>query len=75
MIPVFTTGLEEPLRDFIKRKGGINKCASRFARFLGRSSPYRAAASALWEGSDGSELRQAARTAGPTNAIYRGRAL
>ena len=24
--------LGEPLRDFIKRKGGINKCASRFAR-------------------------------------------
>ena len=30
--------LDEPLRDFIKRKGGINKCASRFARRLGRSS-------------------------------------
>jgi len=28
--------LEEPLADFIKRKGGINKCASRFARRLGR---------------------------------------
>ena len=27
--------LDEPLRDFIKRKGGINKCASRFARRLG----------------------------------------
>ncbi len=27
---------DEPLRDFIKRKGGINKCASRFARRLGR---------------------------------------
>ena len=26
----------EPLRDFIKRKGGINKCAGRFARRLGR---------------------------------------
>ena len=24
--------LNEPLRDFIKRKGGINRCASRFAR-------------------------------------------
>ena len=24
--------LGEPLRDFIERKGGINKCASRFAR-------------------------------------------
>ena len=24
--------LDQPLRDFIKRKGGINKCASRFAR-------------------------------------------
>ena len=24
--------LGEPLRDFIKRKGGINECASRFAR-------------------------------------------
>jgi hypothetical protein len=27
--------LDEPLRDFVKRKGGINKCASRFARRLG----------------------------------------
>jgi hypothetical protein len=24
-------GLDEPLRDFIKRRGGINECASRFA--------------------------------------------
>jgi hypothetical protein len=30
--------LDEPLRDFIKRKGGINKCATRFARRLGRLS-------------------------------------
>ena len=29
--------LAEPLRDFIKRKGGINKCVVRFARRLGRS--------------------------------------
>ena len=29
--------LDEPLRDFVKRKGGINKCATRFARRLGRS--------------------------------------
>jgi hypothetical protein len=28
--------LDEPLRDFIKRKGGINKCATRFARRLRR---------------------------------------
>ena len=35
--------LDEPLRDFIKRKGGINKCASRFARRLGRGRPDRAA--------------------------------
>jgi hypothetical protein len=27
----------EPLCDFIKRKGGINKCAMRFARRLGRN--------------------------------------
>ena len=27
--------LDEPLRDFIKRRGGINKCATRFARRLG----------------------------------------
>jgi hypothetical protein len=26
----------EPLDQFIKRKGGINECASRFARLLGR---------------------------------------
>ena len=29
--------LDEPLTDFIKRKGGINKCAARFARRLERS--------------------------------------
>ncbi len=29
--------LKEPLRDFIKRKGGINRCAARFARGLGTS--------------------------------------
>jgi hypothetical protein len=29
-------GLDEPLTDFIRRKGGINKCAARFARHLGR---------------------------------------
>ena len=28
---------EEPLAAFIKRKGGINKCAERFARRLGRA--------------------------------------
>ena len=33
--------LDEPLRDFIKRRGGINECASRFARRLGRSIPHR----------------------------------
>jgi hypothetical protein len=26
--------LDEPLRDFIVRRGGINKCAARFARRL-----------------------------------------
>jgi hypothetical protein len=26
----------EPLAAFVRRKGGINKCASRFARYLGR---------------------------------------
>jgi hypothetical protein len=31
--------LDEPLRDFVKRKGGINRCASRFARRLGRPPP------------------------------------
>jgi hypothetical protein len=30
--------LDEPLRDFIKRKGGINKCATRYTRRLGRYS-------------------------------------
>ena len=29
--------LEEPLRDFIKRQGGLNACAARFARRLGRN--------------------------------------
>ena len=30
--------LDEPLRDFIKRRGGLNACAARFARRLGRLS-------------------------------------
>jgi hypothetical protein len=30
--------LDEPLRDFVVREGGINKCAARFARRLGRYS-------------------------------------
>ena len=30
--------LEEPLADFIERRGGINECAARFARRLGRGS-------------------------------------
>ena len=30
--------LDEPLRDFIKRKGGINKCAARYTRRLGRGA-------------------------------------
>ena len=29
--------LEEPLGDFIKRQGGLNACAARFARRLGRN--------------------------------------
>jgi hypothetical protein len=28
--------LDEPLRDFIKRKGGVNQCATRYTRRLGR---------------------------------------
>lgn len=31
-------GLGEPLGTFVKRKGGINKCAARFARRLGRAA-------------------------------------
>ena len=38
--------LEEPLRDFIKRQGGINECVARFARRLGRGSVRRAAVTA-----------------------------
>jgi hypothetical protein len=30
--------LDEPLRNFIKRRGGLNGCASRFSRRLGRLS-------------------------------------
>jgi hypothetical protein len=42
--------IDETLRDFIKRKGGINKCASRYARRLGRGSRGQAAACALQQG-------------------------
>jgi hypothetical protein len=31
-----TKDFDEPLAAFIKRKGGINKCAGRFARLGGR---------------------------------------
>jgi hypothetical protein len=31
----------EPLEKFIKRKGGINECAARFSRSLGRGAPTR----------------------------------
>jgi len=31
-------GVGEPLAEFIRRRGGINKCATRFARRLGRAS-------------------------------------
>ena len=31
--------LDEPLGDFVKRKGGLNKCASKYARRLGRNAP------------------------------------
>jgi hypothetical protein len=30
--------LDEPLQDFVKRKGGINSCAARYTRRLGRQS-------------------------------------
>jgi len=30
--------LDEALWDFIKRKGGINKCATRYTRRLGRGA-------------------------------------
>jgi hypothetical protein len=29
--------LDEPLPDFVKRRGGLNECAARYARRLGRS--------------------------------------
>ena len=30
----------EPLDQFIRRKGGINECAARFSRWLGRDAQY-----------------------------------
>jgi hypothetical protein len=33
----------EPLDQFIRRKGGINACAARFSRWLGRGAPRRTA--------------------------------
>jgi hypothetical protein len=32
--------LDEPLGDFVKRKGGINRCAVRYARGVGRRSLF-----------------------------------
>ena len=31
----------EPLEQFVRRKGGINACAARFTRWLGRGAPRR----------------------------------
>jgi hypothetical protein len=33
----------EPLEQFVKRKGGINACAARFTRWLGRTASSRTA--------------------------------
>jgi hypothetical protein len=33
----------EPLDRFIRRKGGINECAARFSRCVGRAAPRRTA--------------------------------
>jgi hypothetical protein len=33
----------EPLDQFVRRKGGINACAGRFSRRLGRRAPARTA--------------------------------
>jgi hypothetical protein len=33
----------EPLEQFVKRKGGINACAARFTRRLGRTASSRTA--------------------------------
>jgi hypothetical protein len=41
---------DEPLRDLVKRKGGINECAARFARRLGRGSTHAGAAGRLRQG-------------------------
>jgi hypothetical protein len=31
----------EPLEQFVKRKGGINECAARYSRRLGRGAEIR----------------------------------
>jgi hypothetical protein len=33
----------EPLDQFVKRKGGINACATRFTRLMGRTASSRTA--------------------------------
>ena len=45
--------LDEPLCDFIKRRGGIKECASRFACRLGRGRAHHAAAYAFPGGRTG----------------------
>jgi hypothetical protein len=35
--------LDEPLRDFIVRRGGINECAARYTRRLGRGGAHQVA--------------------------------
>ena len=41
-------GLDEPLRDFIKRKGGLNECAARYTRRLGRGRKLATNAEQIW---------------------------
>jgi hypothetical protein len=33
--------VSEPLGQYVQRKGGINACAARFSRWLGRGAPRR----------------------------------
>ena len=63
--------LDEPLRDFLKRKGGINACAGRSTRRLGRGSVHRPAGAVRGAANQDEPLQREDRDAEATDAASR----
>ena len=63
--------LDEPLRDFIKRNDGLNACAARFARRLGRGSVHRPAGAVRGAANQAEPPQREDRDAEPADAASR----